>query len=337
MKRRAGAAVAALALVLAACGESDDPPETDAVETSESPSSSAEITTEPATTDASTELPTTEPTTTEPATGDPITLLVLGHDSRDQARPEEWTPGAQRTDVMMVVQIAGDRESVAVLSFPRDSWVEIPGHGENKINAAYSLGGPDLAEDTVETLLGISIDHVLVTNFEGFAAMVDVLGGVTVETEDGAVELDSASALTFVRERMSLPAGDFDRIRRQQAFFAAVVDKLLTEDVANSPTLLVEFATEVGPHVAINGESGSQAMLSLTPVLMAASGITAEDLTVMSAPYAGVGWSADGQSIVELDDARMADVAEAFTADNVEDYVAANPDAVITLNDEPVR
>lgn len=82
----------------------------------------------------------------EPATN----FLVLGSDSRISAGdPSQWQVGAQRTDAIMIVQVSGDRQKVSVMSIPRDSWVDIPGHGPAKINAAYSYGGPALTIQTV--------------------------------------------------------------------------------------------------------------------------------------------------------------------------------------------
>ena len=85
-----------------------------------------------------------------------VNILVLGTDSRTSASdPSQWQEGAQRTDAIMIVQVSGDRKTVSVMSIPRDSWVEIPGHGQGKINAAYSYGGPSLTIHTVENLTGM--------------------------------------------------------------------------------------------------------------------------------------------------------------------------------------
>ena len=105
-------------------------------------------------------------------TADPVNILVLGTDSRISAGdPSQWEYGAQRTDVMMLVHLSADRESLTIMSFPRDSWVEIPGYGEAKINAAYSYGGPTLTIQTMENLTGVYIDHFVVTDFESFSEM----------------------------------------------------------------------------------------------------------------------------------------------------------------------
>ena len=108
-------------------------------------------------------------------------ILVLGTDSRTSASdPSQWAEGAQRTDAIMILQISGDRKTVSVMSIPRDSWVDIPGHGQGKINAAYSYGGPSLTIHTVENLTGIHIDHFAVANFESFVALTDEIGGVRI-------------------------------------------------------------------------------------------------------------------------------------------------------------
>lgn len=99
-----------------------------------------------------------EPSAPKPATqsttaSDDINFLIMGSDSRQSGGdPTDWQAGAQRSDVLMLVQITGDKKGVNVMSIPRDSWVDIPGYGQAKINAAYSYGGAGLAIQTVENL-----------------------------------------------------------------------------------------------------------------------------------------------------------------------------------------
>ena len=81
---------------------------------------------------------------------------------------------------MMLVHIPADRASVQVMSIPRDSWVAVPGHGDAKINAAYSWGGPTLMIQTVEQLTGVRIDHIALTDFNSFVGITDALGGVEI-------------------------------------------------------------------------------------------------------------------------------------------------------------
>lgn len=177
----------------------------------------------------------------------PVTVLLLGLDRRPG---ESATP---RSDAMIVVRVDPERRRVALLSLPRDLWVPIPGHGRNRLNAAYLWGERDgppgggmaLARATVSGLLGVSIDYVAVTDFRGFAALVDTVGGVTVNVERALVDdrfptldrgtttvrfspgpqaMDGATALTYARVRH--PDSDFERGRRQQAVLLALAEAM---------------------------------------------------------------------------------------------------------------
>lgn len=107
--------------------------------------------------------------------GDPVNLLFLGSDSRISAGdPSLWQAGAQRTDAIMLVHIPSHREEIFVMSIPRDSWVPVPGHGDAKINAAFSYGGPSLLVQTFEQLTGVRIDHLAVVDFASFVELTDM-------------------------------------------------------------------------------------------------------------------------------------------------------------------
>lgn len=177
----------------------------------------------------------------------PITVLLLGTDRRPG---EEVTP---RSDAILVVRVEPARGRVAVLSLPRDLWVPIPGHGHNRLNAAYLWGERDgppgggmaVARAAVGGLLGVPIDYVAVTDFRGFAALVDTVGGITVDVNAPLVDerfptldrgtttvrfspgpqaMDGATALTYARIRH--PDSDFARGRRQQAVLVALAEAL---------------------------------------------------------------------------------------------------------------
>ena len=124
---------------------------------------------------------------TRPAEGKSLTFLLVGTDTRS-TEPTTGTnaaadadPGAPHSDVLMIARLNADRTAAAVASIPRDSWVEIPGHGRGRINAAYALGGPPLLIRTVENLTRIRIDHFAVIDFAGFQFMVDAVGGIEVD------------------------------------------------------------------------------------------------------------------------------------------------------------
>jgi polyisoprenyl-teichoic acid--peptidoglycan teichoic acid transferase len=148
--------------------------------------------------------------------------VLLGSD----ARAEE----ASRSDTIVVLKAGG-----GALAVPRDTLVEIPGVGEDKVNAAFATGGPDLTVETLEGLTDLPIDHYVVVDFNGVQEIVDALGGITVNVEQpieytldgrpvsipaGTQELDGAQALGFVRFRGD-PTADIGRIGRQQEFLRA--------------------------------------------------------------------------------------------------------------------
>ncbi|WP_433503763.1 LCP family protein [Pseudonocardia halophobica] len=132
--------------------------------------------------------------------------------------------------------MAADGSTAAVTSIPRDSWVDIPGHGTNKINAAYAFGGSPLLIQMVENLTGVRVDHFGVIDFAGFQEMGDSVGGIDVRVaaatsnagvdfHEGLNHLDGAQALAYVRQRYDLPGGDLDRAKRQQNALKALLTK----------------------------------------------------------------------------------------------------------------
>ena len=269
-----------------------------------------------------------------------VNILVLGTDSRTSASdPSQWKEGAQRTDAIMIVQVSGDRKTVSVMSIPRDSWVEIPGHGQGKINAAYSYGGPSLTIHTVENLTGIHIDHFAVANFESFVALTNEIGGVRVnlktpqtlagkELGAGAQVLNGQQALAYTRERSSLPNGDFDRVKRQQTWMRSIVSRVLTNGTLSSPTALYSFLKTASRTVAVDESFTLNQMQSLA---LETRHLHSNDIAFMTVPTAGTGTSADGQSIVTLDADADTPLFNAFAEDRVSAYLTEHPDAVELL------
>jgi LCP family protein required for cell wall assembly len=176
------------------------------------------------------------------------TILVLGSDKRHGDLAE---PGSEnltsRSDSIMLMRIGGGAN--ATLSIPRDTVVDIPGHGSAKINAAYAFGGPALATETVKDFLGIEVNHVVEVSFENFPQLIDALGGVTykgpavlskinggranggttLRLERGETELNGKQALALARTRKNLldpGEDDLTRARRQQQLVAAMKDKV---------------------------------------------------------------------------------------------------------------
>ncbi len=260
-----------------------------------------------------------------------MNLLVLGSDSRISAGdPTKWSAGAQRTDAIMLVHLPADRSSAQVMSIPRDAWVDIPGHGQAKVNAAFSFGGPSLLIQTVEQLTGVRVDHFVVTDFESFVTMTDALGGVrmslskdlkvgdTVLPAGKQQLLTGDQALAFVRERKTLARGDFDRVQRQQAWIRAIAAKVRNDGTLKNPATSTRFLATVSRSVATDDALDESAQKDL---LDRVRGLASTDISFFTVPCSGTGRSADGQSIVVLDRERLDPLMKAVASDTVATYV----------------
>lgn len=263
--------------------------------------------------------------------------LVVGSDSRAKkgtsgadAKDPLWKPGMQRTDTMMIVHLAGDGKRVSVTSIPRDTWVDIPGHGKGKVNAAFSYGGPRLLVRTVEQLTKIRIDHYAAIDFAGFKAMTDAVGGVDVtiprtvtDCSNGTVwqkgrhHLEGNAALKYVRQRCGLPNGDLDRIRRQQGFLLALLDKARSRDVLANPRRLDQLLDSTSKSVTVDDSVSGGDLRSL---LFHYREVRAADLVFLTLPIRSSGM-VGGQSVLFLDDAEARKLFTALRKDDVERYV----------------
>lgn len=191
-----------------------------------------------------------------PASARGTNWLLVGSDSRINLSPEQQAElatggdvGNGRTDTIMVVHIPGIASSApaTVVSIPRDSYVAIPGYGSDKINAAFALGGPPLLAQTIELATGLRLDHYAEVGFDGFAAVVDALGEVTVcpaepisdplagiDLPAGCQPLDGRNALGYVRSRATARA-DLDRMTNQREFMSALLQRAAAPAVWLNP------------------------------------------------------------------------------------------------------
>ncbi|WP_158253824.1 LCP family protein [Cryobacterium sp. N22] len=257
-----------------------------------------------------------------------MNFLLLGSDSRGVRTGSIADLIGQRSDTIVIVHVPADRQSLSVVSIPRDSWLEIPGYGEAKITAALSYGGVPLAVQTVEGLLGSRIDHVAAVDFAGFAALTDVLGGVDIDNPvafeahhlegrtfpQGVQHLNGTEALAFARERYAFADGDFQRVRNQQLLISALLSGLMRTSVLANPATMGGVIEAVSPNLAIDGELSVTDLVSLGVELR---DVREGDVGFFTIPTAGTGTSADGQSIVNLDWAALPALREAFRGDTL--------------------
>jgi LCP family protein required for cell wall assembly len=237
----------------------------------------------------------------------PITLLLVGSDTRSELAPGEVPDG--RSDAIMIARFSSDRQHAQVVSIPRDSWVNIPGRGMNKINAAYSYGGPTLLIQTVEELTGVRIDHYAAINFDGLIQVTDDLGGVDVVVAQtssngpytfpaGKNHLNGEQARWYLGQRHGLPGGDFDRVRRQQQYLQAMFGKLFTQEVFSDPVRLDGALMSVTDAVAVDDTLSSGKLASMGYSLR---GLSPDTVAFFTAPVRGTGM--EGQaSVVYLDE-----------------------------------
>ena len=261
--------------------------------------------------------------------------LLVGSDTRAEFNTtgeggRVWKPGEQRSDTIMLLHLPADRTKAYVISFPRDSWVQIPGYGPQKINAAFSFGGPPLLIETVESLTGIRIDHFGAIDFNGFKAMTDALGGVEVDIAEsvydsankvhwraGRQKLDGEKALLFVRQRYGLPNGDFDRIRRQQAFLRALAQTAADSGTITNPIKLDRFLSAFTKSISVDDSVTAGKLRSLA---LSMRGMRPGNVSFLTLPNKGPA-SRGKQSVVLLDKAKADLLFEAVRTAQIDRYI----------------
>ncbi|WP_369255653.1 LCP family protein [Geodermatophilus amargosae] len=240
------------------------------------------------------------------AAADPVTFLLVGSDSRGTA--DEGIAAGGRSDAIMIARFSGDRQHAQLVSIPRDSWVDVPGYGTNKVNAAYAFGGPTLLIRTVEQLTGVRIDHYVTIDFEGIIQVTDDLGGVDVVVAEttsngpytfpaGINHLDGDQARWYLGQRYGLEGGDFDRVRRQQQFVEAVFTQLFSSGTLTDPGRLDAALLAVTSAVAVDDTLGNADLLSLAYSLR---DLRPENVDSFTAPVLGTGTEGPA-SVVYLD------------------------------------
>jgi LCP family protein required for cell wall assembly len=217
--------------------------------------------------------------------GGSLTFLIVGSDSREGLDDlTNFAPvGGGRGDVIMLVRLDRGTSRAQILSIPRDLWVDIPGSGENKINAAYAIGGPSLMVRTIQENLKVEINHYVEIDFVGFMALVDELGGIEMafpfpardlksglDVPAGELVLDGKTALAYARSRsyeelrngvwVKVKANDLGRIERQQEVIRAILRRL------RQPSTVTEagqIANTVARYVTVDSSLAATSVASL--------------------------------------------------------------------------
>jgi LCP family protein required for cell wall assembly len=198
--------------------------------------------------------------------------LIAGSDSRQglTAKQERQLAtghdiGGHRSDTVMILHIPANGGPSVLVSLPRDSYVPIPGYGDNKLNAAFSFGGPKLLAKTVQNVTGLRIDHYMEIGFGGFVNVVDAVGGVRMclktslydqasgaRLKKGCQTLDGDQALAYVRTRHNFSDQDLQRVQDQRLFMRALLTKLTSPGVILNPFASIPAALGVANTVTVD-------------------------------------------------------------------------------------
>jgi polyisoprenyl-teichoic acid--peptidoglycan teichoic acid transferase len=255
-----------------------------------------------------------------PVAGKGSNFLFIGSD----AGPDR---SGARSDVIMLVHIPEDRHNVTFIHFPRDLYVDIPGHGKDKINASFAYGGAPLLVETLQNLTGAHVDHVAKIGFEGFKNMTDAVGGVDVYVAESShqdkytftagttMHMTGEMALEFVRSRYELSEGDISRGQRQQEFLKALMLKVVAGDTLTNPVKLAGLVDAATKNLTVDqslniGET-QQLALSLRNV-------RSYDVRFITAPFTGFSTTSAGASIDVVDVPRMTAMGQAVAEDRID-------------------
>lgn len=235
-----------------------------------------------------------------PDLGQPLFIAVLGSDTRNGPP----SGGGGRCDAIHIVAINPQAKAGTILNFPRDSWVDIPGRGTNKINSACSSGGAPLMVQTLKNLTGIPIQYYVITEFSHFVSFIEELGGIDINVPypmndppsganfgAGNIHMGGGQTLAFSRNRKDTPKGDFSRTENQGIIILASLAKFRAE--SGDPHRLFEIIRVTRRHTEV-----SVPLVELVRLGLLAKDIDPAAITNQTVP--GSTGSAGGASVVFL-------------------------------------
>jgi LCP family protein required for cell wall assembly len=277
-----------------------------------------------------------DPGSTPGVAGNAQNILLIGVDDPEakedlfaKLASGQWTPGEFRSDAIMVLHVDADRQSAEVISIPRDSFVDVPDHGRTKINAAFSYGGPSELAQVVSQVTGVRMDHAMVIDFTHFSDLTSALGGVDlyipqtvtdpesgITWHHGPIHLQGHQALEYVRQRVGLPRGDFDRIQRQQNLLRALFDKTASAGTLANPIRVTNLVDQLRGFVAVDAGSTPGYLRSLAISSRHLRSSTTRFLTI---PTTGTP-TIDGASVVTIDETAVRTLFTAVAHDRFDDW-----------------
>ncbi|SDS15717.1 LCP family protein [Actinoplanes derwentensis] len=265
-----------------------------------------------------------------------VNLLLLGSDSR-AAEAGGDSPAGERSDTIMLVHIAKGRDKAAIISIPRDSYVNVPAGGswkggKNKINAAFAFGGAELTATTVRQLTGVVLDGAMIADFASIRNLVDSVDGVEVCVpydvvstfsdkvwKQGCHELDGDTAEEFMRQRYQVPGGDFGRMYNQQLVVKAVVAKVSSSGAMTDPLALDGLIGIAADSLTVDQN------LDLRDLAFAVRGIRPAAISYATVPYTSASLKTSAGTAVRLDPKKSAAMFAAVKDDTIDQWLAANP------------
>lgn len=257
--------------------------------------------------------------TKDPAAKDAANILLIGSDSRGSV-------AQGRSDIIVLAHISVDHKQVSLVHFPRDLYVDVPGHHKDTISSAFGYGGPQLLVRTLQQLVDVPIDHVGFVKLDGLAAMTDALDGVDVNVakassgrglttlRKGVNHLDGAAALGFIRARSQPGENDVTRGRRQLTFIKALMVRALSKDALSNRITFAEFRGAATANLTVDNAFAAEDMRSLASAL---KGLGSNDIVPITAPIAGLGKSATGTQVDVVNTSRMALLSTALRTDSM--------------------
>ena len=274
---------------------------------------------------------------TRPPSTNALTFLLVGTDSRTDVGAGAGFR-SYRSEVLMLAQVAPDRESATVVSIPNSSWVDVPGRGADRLAAAYTVGGPALLIKTVENLTALRVDHFAVIDFAGFRSMVDAVGGIDVVVSPplsdavpgfrrGMNHLNGAGALVYVRHRLGGLDADLERGQRQQNALRAMLATVASNGTLSDPVALYNLLNAASRSLGVDDTLSNGGLRALA---LEMNDLAPGRVVFLRVPTAEI-LRERGGSVVRLDARRAPELWDAMRQGTVDGYAERNRGDVLGM------